>query len=434
MISPATQLAQAAKKTFVCALLIGGLAGCASDSQEGAAPSAVREPPTAPSNPSPANNPPAISGTPTTAVQAGVAYTFQPMATDAETPANQLIFTVSGCPSWATCVNGMGTNAGRISGTPQSNHVGNYPGISISVQDAQGNVAVLPTFAINVTSAPVVNQPPTISGTPPSTVQVNSSYSFTPTVTDPDTPANQRTFTFTNFPAWINTRNASTGLIMGTPVAGQEGTYSNLRINVSDGTNTRTLGPFSITVTALPTTNRPPVISGTPLTSIVSGLLYSFTPTASDPDAGSTLTFTITNRPLWATFDPVTGTLSGIALLGNTSNIVIGVRDPQGATASLAPFSIAVQAAPPTGTATVSWTPPTTNTDNSQLTDLAGFRVYYGTSAGALTQASPAIDNPNAVQYTVNSLASGTWYFAVRAYNTARVESDLSNVTSKVIP
>jgi hypothetical protein len=425
---PTMQCARVAKKFFAVALLIGGLAGCASESGDTAAPSAVREPPTSPSNP-PANNAPVISGNPAASAQVGVTYTFQPSATDAETPSGQLVYAISGCPVWATCTNGSGANAGRITGMPQTGHVGLHSGIVVSVLDTQGNAATLPAFSITV--AATANQAPTITGTPPASVQVNSAYSFTPTVTDPDGPS--RSFTFTNFPVWMTTRNASTGLISGTPVAGQEGTYSNLRINISDGTNSRTLGPFTITVTALPTTNQPPVISGSPPTSIVAGLLYSFTPTASDPNAGSTLTFSITNRPLWSTFDPVTGTLSGLALFGTTSNIVISVRDPQGATAALQPFAINVTAVPPTGTATVSWTAPTTNTDDTPLTNLAGFWVLYGTNANSLNQ-QVRIASATATSHTVNALASGTWYFAVRAYNSSDVQSDLSNVSSKVIP
>ena len=61
------------------------------------------------------------------------------------------------------------------------------------------------------------------------------------------------------------------------------------------------------------------------------------------------------------------------------------------ASASLPAFSLAVlQVA--TGTATVSWTPPTTNTDGSALTDLAGYRVAYGRAATELDQ-SAAVDN-----------------------------------------
>jgi len=430
--------ARIATKNFALTLVVAAMAGCSSGSDDSLVTPNAQQPPTSPSNP-PANNSPVISGTPATSVQVGVMYTFQPTATDAETASSQLDFTVNGCPIWATCVNGMGTNAGRISGSPQSGHVGTYSGISISVRDAQGNTTTSPAFSITVTAAPAVNQPPTFTNTPPTSVQVNTMYSFTPMVNDPDTAPTGRSFTFSStFPTWITTRNASTGLISGTPVAGQEGTYSNLRITVFDGTNSVTLGPFSITVSPLQTTNRPPAISGMPTTSIIAGQSYSFVPTSSDPDGdtanGGGLVFSINVTPPWASFNTLTGELSGPATAGTTSNIIISVRDPQGATAALAPFSLNVQAATPTGTATVSWTAPTTNTDTSQLMDLAGFRVVYGNSPSSLSQSSPRIANAGATSYVVSGLASGTWYFAVVAYNVPMVESDLSNIVSKVIP
>lgn len=82
--------------------------------------------------------------------------------------------------------------------------------------------------------------------------------------------------------------------------------------------------------------------------------------------------------------------------------------------------------------ATVSWTKPTQNTDGSALTNLAGYAVYYGLSATSL---STRVNVPDATltTYVVSSLTPGTYYFAVTAYNTATVESDLSNVSSKVI-
>jgi hypothetical protein len=428
------QYAHAAKKIFAVALLAGGLAGCASESGDTAAPSAVREPPTSPVNP-PTNAAPVISGNPATSAQVGVTYTFQPTATDAETPSGQLVYSISGCPVWATCTNGSGTNAGRITGMPQTANIGPHTGIVVSVMDPEGNSTALQTFSITVSAA--ANQAPTITGIPPASVQVNSAYSFTPTVTDPDGPS--RSFTFANFPAWITTRNASTGLISGTPVAGQEGAYSNLRITVSDGTNSRTLGPFTITVTALPTTNQPPVISGTPTTTRIAEQAYSFTPTASDPDGdtpnGGGLTFSINTMPAWqmVSFNNLTGELSGVAEAGLTSNIRISVTDRQGATATLPAFSITVQASAPTGTTTLNWAAPTANTDMTQLLDLAGFRLVWGRSASTLTQ-EQVINNSTTTSYTVNGLASGTWYFAVRAINASQMESDLSNVISRIIP
>ena len=84
------------------------------------------------------------------------------------------------------------------------------------------------------------------------------------------------------------------------------------------------------------------------------------------------------------------------------------------------------------GSATVRWTAPTTNTDNSALTNLSGFKVLFGTSATALSQ-SKTISDPAATSTTITALGSGTWYFAVRAVNSNNVESADSTLTSKAI-
>lgn len=88
-------------------------------------------------------------------------------------------------------------------------------------------------------------------------------------------------------------------------------------------------------------------------------------------------------------------------------------------------------AAGASGVADVSWSAVTQNTDNSPITNLAGYKVYYGTSATALTQtvSVPA----TALTARVSSLSAGTWYFGVRAINTSDVESDTSAIASKVI-
>jgi len=82
--------------------------------------------------------------------------------------------------------------------------------------------------------------------------------------------------------------------------------------------------------------------------------------------------------------------------------------------------------------AVLSWTPPTTNTDDTLLTNLAGFRISYGASATALTQ-TIQVANPGASSYTVPNLAPGTWHFTVRAYTSNGTESAQSNVASKVV-
>lgn len=78
------------------------------------------------------------------------------------------------------------------------------------------------------------------------------------------------------------------------------------------------------------------------------------------------------------------------------------------------------------GTKVVSWVAPTTNTDGSPLTNLASFRVLYGTSASNLDR-SAVVDSAAARSWTTPSLVHGTYFFAVRAVNSAGAESDNSS-------
>jgi Putative Ig domain len=201
------------------------------------------------------------------------------------------------------------------------------------------------------------------------------------------------------------------------------------------------LAPFTITVSAAssstpPTSNTPPTISGAAPTAATVGTAYSFTPTASDSN-GTALSFSVQNLPSWATFSIATGTVSGTpaaANVGSYSNIEISVSDGS-ASASLAPFSITVSqpAAASSGTAELTWTAPVTNTDGSALTDLAGYNIHYGTSPSSMSTVIN-VANAGATSYTISSLASGTWYFAVNAYTTSGLDSGLSNTGSKTIP
>ena len=86
-----------------------------------------------------------------------------------------------------------------------------------------------------------------------------------------------------------------------------------------------------------------------------------------------------------------------------------------------------------TGTATLSWTAPTTNTDGSILNDLAGYHIHYGTSASALTQTID-VSGGGTTSYVVTGLPSGyTYYFSISAYSSAGTESANTSVVSKTI-
>ena len=81
----------------------------------------------------------------------------------------------------------------------------------------------------------------------------------------------------------------------------------------------------------------------------------------------------------------------------------------------------------------LTWAPPALNSDGSPLTDLAAFKVYWGTTPGTYSQ-STKIANAAARSYTVSGLTTGTWYFVVTALNASGTESPYSNVWSKTVP
>lgn len=278
-------------------------------------------------------------------------------------------------------------------------------------------------------SAAAQSRPPKISGAPLTTVKVGSWYKWRPTATDPDTPQRSLRYSIANKPSWLRFTVYS-GLLEGSPP--QAGTWSNIRITVTDGRSSATLPAFSITATKTSANNKPPTISGTPPAAVTVGSPYSFRPTAQDPE-GRTLGFSIRNRPTWATFNTTTGQLSGTPTashIGSYSNVGISVSDGTHST-SLPAFAISV-AAVSTRAATVSWAPPTQNTNGSALRNLAGYRIAYGMSTNALTK-TIELRNPGLSTYVVENLSPGTYYFAVRAFNSSGVESGLSNVASKTI-
>ena len=84
------------------------------------------------------------------------------------------------------------------------------------------------------------------------------------------------------------------------------------------------------------------------------------------------------------------------------------------------------------GTATLSWVAPDQNTDGSALTNLTGYRIYYGTGADALT-AVIELPTVGITEYVIDNLAAGTYYFSIRAYTSAGIESALSNIVSDTI-
>jgi hypothetical protein len=178
--------------------------------------------------------------------------------------------------------------------------------------------------------------------------------------------------------------------------------------------------------------NNAPKISGTPGTVVLQDEFYEFMPQASDAD-GDALAFSISRKPAWAKFDPTSGRLWGTpkaADVGNFTNIRISVSDGK-ESASLGAFDLSVDPLA-LGSATLSWNPPTDNTDGSALTDLAGYRIYYGRNKQDLKR-SVVIQNPGLTRYVIENLTPARWHFAMTSINSAGLESPRSQTVSKII-
>ena len=217
-----------------------------------------------------------------------------------------------------------------------------------------------------------------------------------------------------------------------------------LSTNVASSATSAGLIPSGSPTASTPTTppassNIPPAaagaeltISGTPPTSVMVGSHYTFQPAAVSA-AGAALTFSSRNLPAWASLEPATGRLTGTptaSQIGTYADIQLFVTD--GAhSAALPAFSIAVTDSA-SGAVTITWSAPTQNNDGSALVNLAGYRIYYGTSPSALS-ASVNIASPGMTSYVIENLSSGTWYFAIKSFNSNNVESDLSPVVDTSI-
>jgi Putative Ig domain len=263
---------------------------------------------------------------------------------------------------------------------------------------------------------------PSISGTAATTVVAGQRYTFQPSARDAD--GGTLVFSVTDKPVWASL-DRTTGLFSGTPTLTQAGTYPAIEISVTDGTTRTKLPKFAITVTpGSASGSHAPVISGAPITTVVVGQGYSFQPSATDADGG-TLIFSITGKPNWATLNKATGRLTGAptnAQVGVYEGVELSVSD--GTTrAQLPTFAITVtEGAAVSQTATLSWQPPTLNSDGTVLRNLSGYRIVYGSQSGEYTK-SITLNNPGLTRYVVESLAAGKYYFALIALATGGQES-----------
>jgi hypothetical protein len=99
-------------------------------------------------------------------------------------------------------------------------------------------------------------------------------------------------------------------------------------------------------------------------------------------------------------------------------------------TATLAGSSVSGTGSEGTSPVTLNWEAPSESADGTPLTDLAGYKVYESVTPGSY---SSVTEVGNEMEHTFDSLAEGTHYFSVSAYDVWGNESDLSDEVSALV-
>ena len=174
--------------------------------------------------------------------------------------------------------------------------------------------------------------------------------------------------------------------------------------------------------------DNPISITGAPETRAMAYGYYEFVPLATHSE-NQQLAFSISNKPDWAEFDPITGALSGIPNLAHValySGIVISASDGE-AFSELEQFSIDVYVPVLTG-ATVNWLPPGAQLDGTELDGLSGYIINYGTSRYKLPHSVWVPSTQPASIFVDNIPAGLTYYFAIRAVDVYEQLSPYSQI------
>lgn len=370
--------------------------------------------------PAPVNQAPSISGIPTTTIDADNSYSFSPSATDPD--GDNLSFSISNQPSWSS----FDTSSGRLSGTPDANSAGVYSNILISVSDGELS-ASLPAFEI------VVNAPIVSAGAPSLiSAEISDSNVILNWTQQNDTPDG-------GYDLFID--GVDTNTLYRTNLNSLAISDIDLSLTHCFVVEARyvELGEFyssnQLCTEAQVKPNQAPQISGTPPTSVVAGESYSFTPVSSDAD-GDSLSFTALNLPVWASFDNLTGTLTGTPEAqdaGSYTDIEITVSDGE-AYASLMPFTLVVEPVTTSGSTSLNWISPTTRADGSSLSlsEIGGYRIYMGDSEASLIPVMD-INDYSITEYTLTNVTAGDHYFSVTTYDINGNESGFSNIILKSI-
>jgi hypothetical protein len=243
------------------------------------------------------NRPPMLSPIGSKSVNPGALLIFTISGSDPD--GDRLTYSASNLPVGAT----FNASARMFSWTPTSNQVGTYRNVHFQVSD--GSLTASGDISITVNGAPGANRQPMLNPIGGKSVNPGALLTFTVSATDPD--GDPLAYSASNLPAGA-TFNASARTFSWTPTSSQAGTYPSVHFQVSDGSLTAS-EDITIMVSAISPVDQAPSVNAIGNRSVTVGQLLQFDVSATDPN-GDKLSYSASNLPSGATFDPSTRTFS----------------------------------------------------------------------------------------------------------------------------
>ncbi|HSH27078.1 MAG TPA: putative Ig domain-containing protein, partial [Wenzhouxiangella sp.] len=166
------------------------------------------------------------------------------------------------------------------------------------------------------------NQPPVIAAIADQSLTAGESFSLQVQASDPD-PGDTLSYTLTTAPAGMLVDG--NGLITWTPSSGDLGAHP-VTVEVADPPGLSASASFTLTVVLPEQNNARPVLEGIADRRVPVGTLVVINPTASDPDAGDTLGFTLHDAPAGMTIEAVSGQIRWTPDSNQIGAFLVGVE------------------------------------------------------------------------------------------------------------
>ncbi|MCB9640973.1 MAG: putative Ig domain-containing protein, partial [Myxococcales bacterium] len=294
------------------------------------------------------NRPPVFTSQPPTSATTGALYSYNASATDPD-DGDVLKFSLQQAPAGAT----VDATTGAVTWTPAAGDAGKSITFVLEVCDDRSPPSCTQqTWQVLVSTN---NSPPVITSTAPTAATEDQPFTYAPTATDPD--GDPITWRFAKAPTGA-TIDPTTGKVSWTPGDADAETDAEFEIQACDSKGACASQAWKAKVANTPDA---PKFTSTPPTTAIEDQRYSYTPTATDPDPGTTtLTYKKIKGPTGATVDPNTGEVvwtPGDADAGKTIDFEIEVCDQDGNCAKQA-WQVTVTNTP--DAPKITSTPPTT--------------------------------------------------------------------------